>query len=419
MNKDAFNMLDRNRLWESVQTLGEIGANEDGAMMRVTGSRADEEARDTVVEWFEDAGLSMSIDPIGNIIARREGERDLPPIVTGSHIDTVPSGGKFDGTAGVLGPLEIVRAWNDEGMETVRPIEIVVFTEEEGTRFGVGLLGSLVASGQYDIEDALSLSDQTGQTVEETLVEMGYDGSASFDLEDAAAFIEMHVEQGPELDRSGIPVGIVDSIAGITHHSITIHGETDHAGNTPMDIRRDAFMGGAEFALSVEREARRTDSQTVGTIGRVNVTPNGTNVIPGEVQLGVDIRDTDGRRLSEVVSTLEHELESITKRRDLTYDWNTLLDVQPRSMDSQIRSELIEAAEVCGYQYKEMRSGAGHDAMNAATVTPTGMLFLPSEDGVSHSPQEFTTRDDLFAGTQVLSAALKRLANTEKPIEIA
>lgn len=412
-------MLEKNRLWESVQTLGEIGETEDGAMMRVTGSQADKTARDLLVEWFEDAGLTVLIDPVGNIIARREGKRDLRPIVTGSHIDTVPAGGKFDGTVGVLGPLEVVRAWDDANIETDRPVEIVVFTEEEGTRFGVGLLGSLVASNQLDGQEALALQDDSGKTVEETLSDIGYDGSAEFDLEDAAAFVEMHVEQGPELDKQDTPIGIVDSIAGITHHSITVRGESDHAGNTPMDVRRDAFMGVAEFALAIERRVTETDGPTVGTVGRVDVSPNGTNVIPEEVKLGVDIRDADGDRLSTIVSDLKTELEAIAERRNLRLDWEVLLEVSPKSMDPRIRTELEEAAKRCSLDYLTIRSGAGHDAMNAANVTSTGMLFLPSEGGISHSPNEFTSSEDLFAGTRALDEALRSLATTKQttPLE--
>lgn len=408
-------MFDKDRLWETIQTLGTIGETDGGAMMRVTGSKADRKARDTLIEWFEDAGLEVSIDPVGNIIARRSGRRDLPPVVTGSHIDTVPAGGKFDGVVGVVGPLEVVRAWNEEGVETDRPVDIVVFTEEEGTRFGVGLLGSFVASGQLDIETALALTDDGGETLKETLDAIGYRGSAEFRLDDAAAFVEMHVEQGPELDNRDVPVGIVESIAGITHHSVTIAGESDHAGNTPMDLRRDAFMGTAEFALAIERETTQTGGPTVGTVGRIEVSPNGTNVIPEKVKTGIDIRDTDGERLSNVISSLKTELERITSQRALEFEWETPLDVPPKSMDSNVLGRLQSAAEACGLEYRRMQSGAGHDAMNATAVTPTGMLFVPSEDGISHSPKEFTNRDDLFAGTRVLGTALRDLAAVEQP----
>ncbi|MFC7157459.1 Zn-dependent hydrolase [Halomarina halobia] len=405
----------KDRLWDSIQTLGRIGETDDGAMMRVTGSDADRRARDRVVEWFRAADMDVAVDPVGNVVARRAGRVDAPPVVTGSHIDTVPAGGKFDGTVGVLGPLEIVRAWNAAGLETDRPIHVVVFTEEEGTRFGTGLLGSLVATGRLRTDDALALEDEDGVTLAETLREMGYDGRADLGLSDAAAFIEMHVEQGPVLDRSDTAVGVVETVAGITHHRVTFEGEADHAGNTPMEMRRDAYAGAAEFTLELERTARRhaETSNTVGTVGKSTVAPNGTNVIPGRVDLGVDIRDTDGEHLRDAVSSAKDRAREIASRRELDCRWRSLLDVSPTAMSPEIIRRLIGAVRDSGYDYRRMLSGAGHDAMNVAAVAPTGLLFVPSRDGVSHSPAEYTSPEDLYAGTRVLEAALRDLATSE------
>lgn len=405
-------MIDKDRLWNSVQTLGAIGET-NGAMMRVTGTDADKRARDTLVDWFEEAGLDVSIDPIGNIIARREGRSDLSPVITGSHVDTVPRGGKFDGVVGVLGPLEVVRAWNDADVMTDRPIELVIFTEEEGTRFGTGLLGSFVASGKMELDSALALTDENGITVKEALQRIGYNGTGEIDLVDAAAFVEMHVEQGPILDDSDVAVGIVEAIAGITHHSVRFEGEANHAGNTPMDMRRDGLMGAAEFALTVEDITRDIGEETVGTVGKVSVLPNGTNVIPEEVTLGVDIRDIDGDRLKDALSRLRQRTEALTERRSLEFEWETLLDVSPSTMDPNVWTELISATEACEYDYVELLSGAGHDAMNVQEVAPTGMLFVPSQDGISHSPREFTSPDDLYRGTKVLGRALEALSTVE------
>jgi len=402
--------LDTDRLWATVQSLGSIGETADGGVMRVTGSEADREARDTVVDWFRDAGLSVSVDPVGNIVARRSGRSDAPAVATGSHLDTVPNGGAFDGVVGVVAALEVVRAWNESGLDTDRPVEIVVFTEEEGTRFGVGLLGSLVASGQLGTDEALALTDGEGTTLDDALSGMGYRGSAPFSLAERAAFVEMHVEQGPILDAQGIPIGVVESVAGITQHSIAIQGEANHAGTTPMDARRDALMGAAEFGLAVENEMATHGEGAVGTVGRIEMSPNGTNVIPGRVELGVDLRDRDAERLAAAVSALRDRLQTIGERRQLTTTWETMLDIPPRAMDRDIVRTVETAASEQGLRYKNMPSGAGHDAMNAASVTPTGMLFVPSEKGRSHSPAEFTSQVDLFAGTQVLEAALRRLA---------
>lgn len=405
----------KDRLWDSIQTLGRIGETADGAMIRVTGSDADMRARDRVVEWFRAANMSVAVDPVGNIVARRAGRVDAPPVITGSHIDTVPAGGKFDGTVGVLAPLEIVRAWNAVDFETDRPIHVVVFTEEEGTRFGTGLLGSLVATGRLRASDALALEDENGVTLAESLREIGYDGAANLQLPDATAFIEMHVEQGPVLDGSDTAVGIVETIAGITHHRVIFEGEADHAGNTPMEMRRDAYLGAAEFALKLERTAQQhaETSNTVGTVGKSNVAPNGTNVIPGWVELGVDIRDTDNEHLRDVVSSAKEHTRKIASQRDLDCRWRSLLEVAPTAMSPELIERLVEAVEDSGYDYRQMLSGAGHDAMNVATVAPTGMLFVPSKNGISHSPMEYTSPDDVYAGTRVLETVLRDLATIE------
>jgi len=401
------------RLWESFQTLGGIGELDDGAMMRVTGSEADREARDLVVSWFEDAGLTVRVDPVGNVVACRPGRTDAAPVLTGSHIDTVPRGGKFDGTAGVLTALEVVRAWNDAGVETERPVELVVFTEEEGTRFGTGLLGSLVATGVLPLEEALALTDDDGQSVGEVLADIGYRGEASLDLADAAAFVELHVEQGPTLERTDTTIGVVENIAGITHSRVTFTGEANHAGTASMRVRRDAFMGAAEFALELERRAREQaeTTATVGTVGKVSVWPNGTNVVPGVVDLGVDVRDTDDEALDSVLTAVSERAAEIADERDLELEWESLLDVPATPMDEDVVDRLADACEALDLSYTRMPSGAGHDAMNVAAVAPTGMLFVPSRDGVSHSPEEYSSAADLADGARVLERTLRGLAD--------
>jgi len=407
--------VDRERLWSSLQELGAIGETEDGAMMRVTGSPADAAARDTVVSWFEDAGMNVTVDAVGNIKARLPGTTDAAPVMTGSHIDTVPNGGKFDGVVGVLSPLEVVRAWNDAGFEPERPLDIVVFTEEEGTRFGVGLLGSLVATGELALEDALELSDGE-ETVRECLASIGYNGTGTIDLSQAASFLEIHVEQGPILDESGTDVGIVEAIAGITHHRVVFEGTADHAGNTPMDMRRDAYLGAAQFALELEAIATAAGEHSVGTVGKSTVSPNGTNVVPGRVELGVDIRDTDGDRLARMVRDAKAAATEAADARGLDVQWETLLEVKPTDLSGPVRRRLERAAEAADSTYRTMLSGAGHDAMNVADEVPTGMLFVPSEGGLSHTPEEFTSPDDLYCGTTVLEGALRDLVDDSRPV---
>jgi N-carbamoyl-L-amino-acid hydrolase len=386
-------------------------------MMRVTGSPADARARDTVVSWFEEAGMDVTVDAVGNIKARFPGKTDAKPVITGSHIDTVPNGGKFDGVVGVLAPLEVARAWNDAGFKPERPVEIVVFTEEEGTRFGVGLLGSLVATGQLPLEDALELSDGE-ETVSECLTSIGYRGTGTLDIEDASSFLEIHVEQGPILDEAGIDVGIVEAVAGITHHRVVFEGVADHAGNTPMDMRHDAYLGAAQFALDLETIAAAAGDQSVGTVGKSIVSPNGTNVVPGRVELGVDIRDTDAARLDQMVVDAKQAASDAADARGLNFHWETLLEVEPTDLSPTLQKLLEDAADATDSTYRTMLSGAGHDAMNVAGSIPTGMLFVPSEGGLSHTPEEFTSATDLYRGMRVLAAALENLADTSNQLRL-
>jgi hydantoinase/carbamoylase family amidase len=405
-------LIEEDRLWDSLMQLGEIGETEDGGMMRVTGSDADRRARDQVVEWFEDAGLDVRTDPVGNIVGRREGALDRPPVMAGSHVDTVPNGGKFDGTAGVLTALEAVRAWNDAGITTDHPVEVVVFTEEEGTRFGTGLLGSLVAADLMAVEEVLEIEDEEGNTVGEVLGDIGYAGDATFDCADAAAFVELHVEQGPRLEAAGKTVGVVENITGIMHGHVTFYGEANHAGTTSMSLRRDAFMGVAELAVELERAAREQAAETaaVGTVGRVEVEPGGVNVIPGEADISLDVRDTDEAARRSLLQGIEAEMERIADERDLDFEYEQYLDVEATPMDDGVVDTLATACEGLDVEYMRMPSGAGHDAMNVAKVTPTAMLFVPSEDGISHNPDEYTAPEDLADGARVLERGLRSLA---------
>lgn len=406
--------IDTTRLWNTVTELGEIGDIGDGAMMRVTGSEADRQARDLIVSWFEAAGLTIRVDPVGNIIGRRQGRTDRPPVMTGSHVDTVPRGGKFDGTAGVLTALEAVRAWNHAGVETERPVEVVAFTEEEGTRFGTGLLGSLVATGQLSYQEALEKKDEDGNTVGEVLANISYAGSDEFDVSEAAAFVELHVEQGPTLEATGHDIGIVENITGVSHTQVSFTGEANHAGTTSMALRRDAFMGAAEFALDLESAVRdyATETTAVGTVGKVEVSPSGTNVVPGTAELSIDIRDTDEESRQALVEEAKQRSQEIAVNRDLEVQWKELLNVPVTELDDGIVANLETVCEAAGVDATRMSSGAGHDAMNVASVAPAGMLFVPSEDGISHSPAEYTPPEELATGARVLERGLRSLADS-------
>ncbi|MFP9193345.1 Zn-dependent hydrolase [Natrialbaceae archaeon A-CW1-1] len=407
--------INQDRLWESLTELGAIGEQDDGSMMRVSGSDEDKKARDMVVKWFENEGLNVKIDPVGNIIARRDGNNDQPPVVTGSHIDTVPNGGKFDGTAGVLSALEVVRSWNDANVQTDHPIDVVVFTEEEGTRFGTGMVGSRVASEIISIEDALQLEDDTGKTLEAVLTEIGYYGEDEFTLDNSKAFIELHVEQGPELEVSGKTVGVIENVTGLAHYGVRYTGNANHAGTTSMSTRQDAFAGVAETAIRLEQKTRELASETnaVSTIGKVDVSPNGTNVIPGEVEFTLDIRDTDESARQILIDYTISVMEKITSKRELKFEYTNWVDAEATQMDEEVVEMIAGSCEQLDIEYTRMASGAGHDAMNVANVTPSAMLFVPSKDGISHNPKEYTSPENLASGAQVLEQSLRKLASAD------
>lgn len=404
--------IDTERLWSSLEELGDIGEQPNGSMMRITGSDADKHARDRVVEWFEAADLEVSVDAVGNIYGRRSGTYDTAPVLSGSHLDTVPNGGKFDGTTGVLTAIEVIRAWNDAGIETERPIEVVVFTEEEGTRFGTGMLGSQVGAGVIGVDEALAYEDDNGNTLEDVLDAIGYRGTTARDLSEIEAFVEVHVEQGPLLEATDTTIGVVEAITGLAHYNVNFTGEANHAGTTAMDLRFDGFAGVAEVSMALEAKAHElaATSEAVGTIGKVEVDPGAANVIPGVARFTLDIRDTNETHREVLKHYILGELTAIAERRGLDYDVEEYLDVSATPLDTRVVNTIEEAAKSVGVDYRRMPSGAAHDAMSVATVAPAGMLFVPSEGGISHSPAEFTTKDDLSAGTAALERALYNLA---------
>ncbi len=404
--------VDGERLWGGLHELGRIGDRGDGAMMRVTGSDADRRARDYFVDRLETAGLDVRIDHVGNIYGRLAGRSSREPIIIGSHLDTVPNGGKFDGAAGVLAALEVIESWNDAAIEPRHPVEVVAFTEEEGTRFGTGLLGSAVASGRLTTEDALELRDDNGATLEAVLDEIGYRGDTSPILDELTAYIELHVEQGPTLDSAGIPVGLVEAITGLCQLEVRIHGEANHAGATSMSSRRDSLAAVAEVSVKIEREARsiakRTDA--VATIGSVDVEPNAANVIPETVRFTLDIRDTDETARQRLKTFAIETIETIASERQLKYEYEEWLDVEATPMDGTLVDRLASACHSLDIDHLRLPSGGGHDAMNLAEICPAAMVFVPSEGGISHNPAEHTDRADLVAGTRVLEHTVRSLA---------
>jgi N-carbamoyl-L-amino-acid hydrolase len=410
------------RLRAELETNASFGAlpDVDHGRTVLTGTEADRGARDHLVERLRDADMTVNVDAVGNVVGRwspESADDDLAPVAAGSHLDSVPRGGIFDGPLGVYAALEAVRAMQDAGLDPERPVEVVSFTEEEGARFGGGLLGSSVATGRRSVEEALSMTDSDGVTLREALEDVGYCGEGRLDASSWDAWLELHVEQDIELEAAGVPVGVVTTITGIAHRTVTLEGTADHAGATAMGDRRDALAGAAAVVRDVERAAQEvvaTDSETaVATVGRVDATPNATNVVPGRVELGVDVRDVARDSLDHLLDRVDKSVHRVAADRDLEATIETDIDVDPRPMSERVRDAAVAAAESRGIVTMDMPSGAAHDTMFVGDVTDAGLLFAPSVDGVSHTPDEWTDWSDCATATQVLADALADLSGAQ------
>jgi N-carbamoyl-L-amino-acid hydrolase len=417
---DIADCVNEDRLRADIERNGEFGAVDGAGHGRTnqTGSEANREARDYLVARMEDAGLTVRIDAVGTIIGRwtpADGTSDAAPVASGSHLDSVPKGGIFDGPLGVYAALEAVRAMQDAGTAPERPIEVVSFTEEEGSTFAPSLLGSSVAIGERSVDEALALTDSDGRTLEEALSSIGFAGEGRLDASAWNAWLELHVEQHTELERTGIKVGIVTDVTGITHCGTTIVGEANHAGSTPMgqDHRTDALAAAAEVILAVEDAAERqtgTDPNVVGTVGSLTVSPNATNVVPGQVELGLDIRSVTRASMNHLVDATQEVLKSVESSRGVTTTLTRKFDIRPMPMADRCQTALRSAGARTDIETTTLQSGAAHDSMYIARVTDAGMLFAPSRNGVSHNPAEWTDWVDCADATRVLAVALADLA---------
>ncbi|MUV87209.1 hydantoinase/carbamoylase family amidase [Natronomonas sp. CBA1123] len=413
--------VDADRLWADLEANGAFGAvveeppQQWGRTVRC-GTDANREAREFLLERMTAAGLDVRIDAVGNVAGRwtpESADPEAAPIAAGSHLDSVPEGGIFDGPLGVYAALEAVRAMQDAGLDPDRPIEVVSFTEEEGGRFADGLLGSSVAVGARRVDEALELEDESGTTLAAALENIGFVGEGRLDAAEWDAWLELHVEQHTELESAGVPAGVVTDITGITHCEVTVEGDADHAGSTPMGERTDALAAASEFVLEVERaaEARaETDPAAVGTVGSLDVSPNATNVVPGRTEAGLDVRSTDYESMEHIVGVAREELERLEADRGVDTALERPFDLEPTPMAERCRTALHEAGEAAGIETLSLHSGAAHDSMYVANVTDAGMLFAPSRDGVSHNPREWTSKADCADATRVLAGALAELA---------
>jgi N-carbamoyl-L-amino-acid hydrolase len=410
--------VDGDRLWRDVDRTGEFGAVAGPGRGRTapTGSEANRQAREYFCERLAAADLVVDVDAVGNVRGRwvpAGVDPERAAVAAGSHLDSVPEGGIFDGPLGVYAALEAVRAMQDADVTPDRPVDVVSFTGEEGSRFGGGLVGSAVATGVQSPEDALFLEDETGTRLGEALSAIGYRGEGRLDAAAWDAWLELHVEQHTRLETAGVPAGVVTDVTGITHCEVTITGEADHAGSTPMDGRTDALAAAAAVIEAVEtagRAAAEDGGTAVGTVGHVTVAPNATNVVPGTVELGVDLRDVERASVEGMLSDLDAALDRVERERGVETDVERSIDVAPTPTSERTRAALRAGADDAGVATLDCHSGAAHDTMHVASVTDAGMLFAPSRDGVSHNPREWTDPEDCTAATRVLAAALWRLA---------
>jgi hydantoinase/carbamoylase family amidase len=407
--------IQQDRLTRELEELASFSDAPAPAVTRLVFSEADRRARAWLKGLFAEAGLAVREDAVGNTFARWAGSSpELPAVASGSHIDAIPHAGRYDGTVGVLGALEAIRAMQRSGTRLRRSIELVLFTSEEPTRFGIGCLGSRLLSGTLDPDRAAALRDSQGVPLEDLRAAAGFRGplaSVALAPDCYSAFLELHIEQGPLLERAGIPLGIVTAIAAPATLRFEIEGVGGHAGAVLMPGRRDAFLAAAELALAVESAAKETRAiDTVGTVGLCEIFPGAVNSIPSRVRMLADVRDIDLSRRDGVLAAIANRAESIASARGVTIRRDVVNADAPADAAAAVVEALCESAEDLGLAYQKMVSRAYHDSLFMARVAPAGMLFIPCREGVSHRPDEYASPEDIASGVSVLAGALARLA---------
>jgi hydantoinase/carbamoylase family amidase len=400
--------VDRGKLLADLAALGEIGRGADGGITRRALSVEDRDARNHVIARMRAAGLEVRHDEVGNVRARRPGKQDIAPVMTGSHLDSVPSGGKLDGPLGVVGAVAAVEALGDR--KTERPIEVVIFVGEEGSRFPRGTIGSAAMSGHVPVADIHALRDPDGTSFRDALATYGDTGEPLPARASPHAFVELHVEQGGVLEAESLPIGVVTAIAGLVQRKVTFHGDANHAGATPMNLRRDALLAASEWALAIERIARELGGGAVGTVGKLEVSPGGKNIIPGRVDAICDLRAPDRALLTALDDRVRAALGAAEKR-GVRVEETRLQRVEPGPMAEMPMRAVEQAAVAVKLGSRRMLSGAIHDALHMADCCPSTMIFVPSIGGKSHCPTEDTDPTHLEQGCLVLAHTLALLAS--------
>ena len=402
------------RIESNLRAFARIGYSPDGGMSRLAFSRTDLRARQLLFHVMHNLGLVTRVDGFGNVFGRLEGtETGLPPLLIGSHLDAVPGGGRFDGSIGVAAALEVVALFRERQILTRYPLEVVSFASEESSRFGRGTLGSGIVAGVWEPEQILDLIDAKGITLRRALQRAGLDpdnvATARRSPGDFLAYLEMHIEQGRVLEDARAQIGVVEGIAAPTRFRVQVKGQADHSGATPMGLRRDALTGAAEIILAVERLAQQAGN-VVGTVGAARVDPGAINVVPGRVELLVDVRSIDGAAKAAVVDRIRAAIDAVALARDLDISIQILTDEQPVKLDQRVIATLERLCDVRATPRRRMMSGAGHDAMHIAHLCPAGMILAPSRNGISHHRAEWTDLKDIVAGAQVFADAALEFA---------
>jgi N-carbamoyl-L-amino-acid hydrolase len=393
------------RLWHSLMELARIGATAKGGVKRLALTDLDRQGRDRFVGWAREAAMETRVDAIGNLFARRPGlEADAPPVVMGSHLDSQPSGGKFDGAYGVLAGLEVIRTLNDAGIHTRAPLEVAAWTNEEGSRFTPTMMGSGVFAGVHPLEHVLAQKDLDGISVQQALEKVGYAGTAP--AHKVGAYFEAHIEQGPVLEATRTTIGVVQGALGQRWFDVTVTGQDAHAGPTPMETRRDALLAASRLVLEVNRIATSFPDYARGTVGQMQVKPNSRNVIPGEVRMSTEFRNARDSTLSAMVEAYRASVQAIEKECRVTIEVQEVVYFPPSEFAPELVGSVREAARALGLSHCDIVSGAGHDAVHLARVAPTAMIFVPCEGGISHNEIESATPEDLMAGCNVLLHAV-------------
>ncbi|AHK46098.1 N-carbamoyl-beta-alanine amidohydrolase protein [Ensifer adhaerens OV14] len=406
--------INAERLLTRIRELGAIGRNDQGQLTRLAASDTDKLGRDRLVAWLRAAGLEIAVDRIGNIFGvwQSQDNAGQSPLMLGSHIDTVINAGIYDGSYGVLAALEVIETLKEQGFAPVRPIVVAAFTNEEGVGYAPDMLGSLVHVGGLAVEAALATVGTDGTTLGSELKRIGYAGSVEPGSLKPHAYVELHIEQGPVLEREATTIGAVENLQGISWQRVTIDGVANHAGTTPMAMRCDAGLAAARVGLFLREHIARSNAPSVATIGTMRFEPDAINVIPSRAVFTIDLRDPDEDRLRALESALSGFLDRLEQEEHVTVSVERLARFEPVSFDGAVVAAIEVSAKARGLKSRRMTSGAGHDAQMIARIAPAAMIFVPSRDGISHNPREHTDPADLVAGANVLLDVAVRLAGS-------